>query len=328
VQTGQGIAVDAGKEETTVLEIINTDISGFNKNGIDVVDGNGEENAGGTITVNVNGGTITGAGQTNVNGQNGIVFWDRGGGSIGGEIKGVTFKDLYYTPVDEEACAILDYRTNKEPDITVTNCTFEHVEVEVYVYPEDDQTENIIDIAAMFKEDEKETEEPNITPLEVTIEAAIAAKEGVVVSVDGTDVPAGTYWVTQADMDALDAAIAAAEAAKETAETQEDVDDAVAELEAAIAAFNAAKQEAVDEEEIEEAGEGEEPAEGEEPEEDEEPAEGEEPEEDEEPAKGEEPAEDDEPIEDEAPAEGEKPEEDVETVEDEGPAEVEELEEE
>jgi hypothetical protein len=249
VQTGQGIAVDAGKEETTVLEIINTDISGFNKNGIDVVDGNGEENAGGTITVNVNGGTIKGAGQTNVNGQNGIVFWDRGGGSIGGEIKGVTFKDLYYTPVDEEACAILDYRTNKEPDITVTNCTFENVEVEVYVYPEDDQTENIIDIAAMFKEDEKETEEPNITPLEVTIEAAIAAKEGVVVSVDGTDVPAGTYWVTQADMDALDAAIAAAEAAKETAETQEDVDDAVAELEAAIAAFNAAKQEAVDEEE-------------------------------------------------------------------------------
>jgi hypothetical protein len=302
VQTGQGIAVDAGKEETTELTIRDTDISGFNKNGIDVVDGNGEENAGGTITVNVNGGTIKGAGETNVIGQNGIVFWDRGGGSIGGVIKGVTFKDLYYTPENEEACAILDYRTKKEPDITVTDCTFENVEVPIY--PEDEQTENIIDIAAMFKEDEKETEEPNITPLANVIQEAIAAKEGIAVSVDGTDLPEGTYWVTQEDMDALDAAITKAEAAREAAETQEDVDDAAAELEAAIAAFNDVKREAVDEEEeFEETGQGEEPAEGEEPEEDEEQA------------KGEEPAEDDEPIEDEAPAEGEKPEEDVEPVE-------------
>ena len=135
VQTGQGIAVDAGEGETTDLTIINTDISGFNKNGIDVVDGNGEENAAGTITVNVNGGTIKGAGQTDTNGQNGIVFWDRGGGSIGGEIKEITFKDLYYTPEDEEACAILDYRTNKEPNITVTDCIFENVEVERYPIP-------------------------------------------------------------------------------------------------------------------------------------------------------------------------------------------------
>jgi hypothetical protein len=126
-----------------------------------------------------------------------------------------------------------------------------------------------------------------------------------VVSQDGTDLPAaGTYWVTQADMDALDAAIAKAEAAKETAKTQQDVAAIVAELEAAVAFFNDAKREAVDEEEeFEETGQGEEPAEGEEPEEDEEQA------------KGEEPAEDDEPIEDEAPAEGEKPEEDVEPVE-------------
>ena len=104
----------------------------------------------------------------------------------------------------------------------------------------------------------------DVTPLENAIQAAIAAKEGAVVSEDGKDMPAGTYWVTQADMDALDAAIASAEAARETAEIQEDVDDAAAELEVAIAAFNEAKREAVDEEEIEESGQGEEPVQGEE----------------------------------------------------------------
>ena len=42
---------------------------------------------------------------------------------------------------------------------------------------------------------------------------AKAAKEGVVVSADyGASLDAGTKWVTQADMDAFDAAIAAAEA--------------------------------------------------------------------------------------------------------------------
>jgi len=119
----------------------------------------------------------------------------------------------------------------------------------------------------------------DVTPLEDAIQAAIAAKEGAVVSEDGKDMPAGTYWVTQADMDALDAAIASAEAARETAETQEDVDDAAAELEVAIAAFNEAKREAVDEEEIEESGQGEEPVEGEEPAADKDPLIGEEPEE-------------------------------------------------
>ena len=119
-------------------------------------------------------------------------------------------------------------------------------------------------MASEVIEEETEVEEEtpieglDLTPLDAVIEEAIAAKEGVVVSVDGTDLPAGIYWVTQADMDALDAAIAKAEAARETAETHEDVDDAAAELEEAIATFNDAKQEAVDEEEIGEAVEGEE----------------------------------------------------------------------
>ena len=91
----------------------------------------------------------------------------------------------------------------------------------------------------------------------------------------------GTYWVTQEDIDALDAAIAEAEAAKGTVETQQDVTDAVEELEAAVSIFNEAKQEVIDEEEIGAPEEGEEPVQGEEPADDEESVEGEEPEEDE-----------------------------------------------
>ena len=48
--------------------------------------------------------------------------------------------------------------------------------------------------------------------LTVAIEHAQAAKEGVQVSVDGKDVPAGTMWVAQADLDAFDEAIAEAQA--------------------------------------------------------------------------------------------------------------------
>jgi hypothetical protein len=120
------------------------------------------------------------------------------------------------------------------------------------------------------------------TPIDTAIQEAIATKEGVAVSQDGTDLPAaGTYWVTQMDMDALDAAIANAEAAKESAKTQQDVTNIVEELEAAVSTFNDAKQEVIDEEEIGAPEEGEEPVQGEEPADDEESVEGEEPEEDE-----------------------------------------------
>ncbi|MFA7019311.1 MAG: right-handed parallel beta-helix repeat-containing protein, partial [Sphaerochaetaceae bacterium] len=109
----------------------------------------------------------------------------------------------------------------------------------------------------------------DITPIDTAIEAAKVAKEGITVSEDEIDVPAGTYWVAQADMDALDEAIAAAEAAKESAETQQDVAEAVEALEAAVSTFNDAKQEVIDEEEIGVPGEGEESVQAEEPAEDE-----------------------------------------------------------
>jgi len=243
-QTGQGIAVDASENKTTNLKINDTVISGFNKNAIDIVDGNGNENSPGKITVEVSGGTITGAGETDVNCQNGIVFWDRGGGTISVTVSGVSFKNLYYTPEGNVSYAIMDYRARKEPLVTVTDCTFNNVEGEYY--SREHQTENIIDTNVISEEDKKELEESDITQLKKAIQAAITVKEGIIVSVDGTDVPAGTYWVTQEDMDALDEAIAKAETARETAETQEDVDNAVAELEAAIAAFNDAKQKVIE----------------------------------------------------------------------------------
>lgn len=49
--------------------------------------------------------------------------------------------------------------------------------------------------------------------LKKAIENATAAKDGVVISNDGTDVPKGTRWVVQEDMDAYDAAIQEATAA-------------------------------------------------------------------------------------------------------------------
>lgn len=107
-------------------------------------------------------------------------------------------------------------------------------------------------------EDEEELDELDITLLDTAIQVAIAIKEGIAVSEDGSDVPVGTYWVTQDDTDALDEAIATAEAAKETAQTQQSVAEAVAELEIAIATFNDAKQE------VQEAIDEEEPVEGEE----------------------------------------------------------------
>ena len=132
------------------------------------------------------------------------------------------------------------------------------------------------EIILVADDDEEEPEELDISPIDAAIEAAKVAKEGITVSEDGTDVPAGTYWVAQADMDALDEAIAAAEAAKESAETQQDVAEAVEALEAAVSTFNDAKQEVIDEEEIGAPEEGEEPVQGEEPADDEESVEDEE----------------------------------------------------
>ena len=169
---------------------------------------------------------------------------------------------------------------------------------------DEEGTDNVdtfdINSEALGKEasmDEEEIEEIDIIPLDAAIEEAIAAKEGIVVSEDGTDVPAGTYWVAQADMDTLDEAIAAAEADKETAETQQDVAEAVEALEAAVSTFNDAKQEVIDEEEIGVPGEGEESVQAEEPAEDEKSVE------------DEEAVEDEKSVEDEEAVEGEEQEE-------------------
>jgi len=104
-QTGQGIAVDGG---TSLLSLINTDISGFQKNGIDVVDGNGGTTPG-NLTVNVSGGVITGAGPTATIAQNGIVLFNRAGGVLGGSVTGATISGFDYTPTTAGATGILAY---------------------------------------------------------------------------------------------------------------------------------------------------------------------------------------------------------------------------
>ncbi len=157
-------------------------------------------------------------------------------------------------------------------NVVITNATYIDNEEEIVDHRKSDDEEKLekLDITSFGRE------ELDLIPLDAAIETAIAVKEGIVVSVDGTDVPAGTYWVTQEDMDALDEAIAAAEVAIGTAETQQDIDDAVEELEAAVSTFNDAKQEAIDEEEIGASEEGEEPVQGEELADDEESVEDEE----------------------------------------------------
>jgi hypothetical protein len=128
-QTGQGIAVDASGTETATLTLSDTNISGFQKNGIDILDGNGAEGGStDTITVNVSGGSITGAGPTSTIAQNGICFWDRGGGTLTGMINGVTISGFDYTPGDTEACGILDYHG---ANLNIIHCNFTEDEIAV-----------------------------------------------------------------------------------------------------------------------------------------------------------------------------------------------------
>lgn len=126
VQTGQGLAVDASAPLATNLLVQDTDFSGWNKNGIDVVNGNGATTGGGDVTVDVTGGTFTGGGSTGLNGQNGIVYWDRGGGVVTGTVDGVTISNLEYTGADY-AAGILPFGGAVVP--TVKNSTFNSVQV-------------------------------------------------------------------------------------------------------------------------------------------------------------------------------------------------------
>jgi len=79
------------------------------------------------------------------------------------------------------------------------------------------------------------------TAIDTAITAANAAKVGVVISVDGTDVLPGTYWVTQAVNDDLNNAITTATAANSTVTTALEVTNAASALEMAVGTYNAAK---------------------------------------------------------------------------------------
>lgn len=77
--------------------------------------------------------------------------------------------------------------------------------------------------------------------IDTAIAAANAAKVGVSISTDGSDVAIGTMWVTQADSDALDDAIATATSAKASAVTTQDVTNAAAALDDAVDTYTAAE---------------------------------------------------------------------------------------
>ena len=131
LQTGQGIAVDASSGLISSLNLTNVQINGFNKNGIDAVDGNRGTSSPGIITVNVNGGNITGFGPTDMIAQNGILFWERAGGTVGGSINGVNISNLNYTniTIPDEASGILGYAGGP---VSISNSIFSNVEVDIY----------------------------------------------------------------------------------------------------------------------------------------------------------------------------------------------------
>lgn len=125
VQSGQGIAVDAGGGQTTNLSVQNVAISGFQKNGIDAVDGDYQTSNPGTITLSIQGGSIAGAGSTGTIAQNGIILWNRGGGDVTGTVNGTAISNLQYTPTPEDA-GILAY--GGATVTSVTNTAFSNVD--------------------------------------------------------------------------------------------------------------------------------------------------------------------------------------------------------
>ncbi|MFA5618654.1 MAG: hypothetical protein WDK95_17730, partial [Syntrophorhabdaceae bacterium] len=189
-QTGQGVAVDAGTNETTTLDIINTNIRGFQKNGIDVVDGNGTESNAGTITVNVAGGSITGAGAIDTIAQNGIMFWDRGGGTLAGTVDGVAISGFEYTPADDEACGILNYCSTGGMS-SITGCNFTNNEIQVW--DGNAKTLTIEDVLANNDFDRAVTVDRPDSSLLHTIWSSIQDAIDVAEDGDTVEVAAGTY---------------------------------------------------------------------------------------------------------------------------------------
>jgi hypothetical protein len=126
-QTGQGLAVDATAPGSVTLNVVNSDFEQWNKNAIDVVNGNGGVVNGGNITVNVTGGTFTGRGPTATTAQNGILFWERAGGTINGSIQNAVISDIEYTPASNAGSGILQYGS-PNGTVSVTGTTFTDVE--------------------------------------------------------------------------------------------------------------------------------------------------------------------------------------------------------
>jgi len=108
-QTGQGIALDAGSGDRSDLLVQSCDISGFQKNGIDVVDGNSSTSNPGTITFDVEGGSITGAGATSAIAPNGVSGWNNGGGNVTGTVNGTSISDFNFTPTTASDSGIIAY---------------------------------------------------------------------------------------------------------------------------------------------------------------------------------------------------------------------------
>ena len=126
-QTGQGLAVDATAPGITDLNVINCDFEQWNKNAIDAVNGNGGTTNGGNITLDISGGTFAGRGPTTTTAQNGILFWERAGGTINGTVTGATISGLEYTPAGNTASGVLQYGS-PNGTLAVQNTTFVGVE--------------------------------------------------------------------------------------------------------------------------------------------------------------------------------------------------------
>lgn len=109
-QTGQGIAVDASSG-TINLTVAYTTISGFQKNGIQAVDGNGVQGgATDTINLTVSHDIITGMGLTDKIAQNGVLVWNRGGGSVTAAIDHSTISNFGFAdPNVATAAGVLAY---------------------------------------------------------------------------------------------------------------------------------------------------------------------------------------------------------------------------
>ncbi|MFO7448405.1 MAG: hypothetical protein R6W90_18755, partial [Ignavibacteriaceae bacterium] len=138
VQTGQGIAVDASNGSPAAINVTNTSITGFQKNGIDAVNGNSLLGNPGTITVNVNNCTITGAGSTSTIAQNGILVWNRGGGIVTASVNGVSLSNINYTPPADKATGILAYGTAGASISSLTASDFSNVEVYIHTHSGED----------------------------------------------------------------------------------------------------------------------------------------------------------------------------------------------